>query len=195
LAKRTTSTPRLKPGSSSGVPLLEQCVVGGVAFLEKLMDRTSCLGGVCIEGVVVKNYKRLTPDGKVMIGKYVSEGFKEANGATQRALNPAKADVIQSLVTRYATEARWQKAVQHLRDSGTLLGAPQDIGPLMREIHQDVIAECGEEIKEALFKWAWKGITSGLTRGFPTWYKQRLLEGAFGGQTGDAAEIILEASG
>lgn len=156
------------------VPCLFSGIIHRAAELVYLLERTSCLGGPKIEGVVVKNYKRLTPDGKVMIGKHVSEGFKEVNGATH--VKPTRADILTALAAQYATEARWCKAVQHLRDSGTLLGSPQDIGPLMREIHADVIAECSDEIKTALFKWAWKGIACGLTRGFPEWYKKRYVE-------------------
>lgn len=159
------------------VPLLYQGTLSNPTELQHLLARESCLGGPKIEGVVVKNYNRLTPDGKAMIGKYVSEAFKEANGATHA--KGTKSDFLAALAQQYGTEARWRKAVQHLRDSGALLGAPQDIGPLMREIHNDVIKESTEEIKQVLFKWAWKGIASGLTRGFPEWYKQQLLQSAF----------------
>jgi hypothetical protein len=69
--------------------------------------------------------------------------------------------------------------VQHLREAGQLQGAVQDIGPLIQEIPRDVEKECKPEIMEALWKWAWPHIKRAVTRGFPEWYKEKLLEKAF----------------
>lgn len=49
--------------------------------------------------------------------------------------------LLELLYDSYRTEARWQKAVQHLRDEGKLLGEPKDIGPLMAEIWRDLVEE------------------------------------------------------
>jgi hypothetical protein len=36
--------------------------------------------------------------------------------------------------------------------------------------------ECEREIKDALFRWAWKRLTKSIIMGFPEWYKNLLLE-------------------
>jgi hypothetical protein len=84
------------------------------AFLET----ESVLGGCKIEGVVVKNYAKFTADKKVMMGKYVSEAFKEKHSADWKERNPNRSDVIALLIQELTTTARWQKAVQHLREAG-----------------------------------------------------------------------------
>ena len=68
------------------------------------------------------------------------------------------------------------KAVQHLREDGSLLGEPKDIGPLIKEVIRDTMEEETDYIKETLFAWAKKDIARRVTSGLPEWYKQQLLE-------------------
>lgn len=155
--------------------------------LAELMDRESCLGGEKIEGVVIKNYSRFAPDGKAMLGKYVREGFHERNCAEFRKANPKSKDIIGNLIDTYRTTARWEKSVQHLSESGHIIGDPRDIGPLLKEAQRDTLEECEAEIRDALFKWAWPQIQRGITGGLPEWYKAKLMERQFQGNEGDAA--------
>lgn len=155
--------------------------------LAELMDHESCLGGEKIEGVVIKNYSRFAPDGKAMIGKYVREGFHERNCAEFRKANPKSKDIIGNLIDTYRTTARWEKSVQHLTESGQLIGDPRDIGPLLKEAQRDTLEECEAEIRDTLFKWAWPQIQRGITGGLPEWYKAKLMERQFQGNEGDAA--------
>ena len=148
-------------------------------FFDECLEATSCLGGQKIEGLVVKNYNRFGLDGKMLRGKYVSEAFKEVNGADWKLRNPAQRDIQQSLALAYRTPARWNKAIVHLRDAGLLTDTPKDIGPLLKEINSDVLAECTDDIKDRLFKWAWKNLSREITKGFPEYYKQQLLEKQF----------------
>lgn len=140
-----------------------------------LMDRVSVLGGQKIEGLVVKNYKRYGPDKKVLMGKFVSETFKEVHAKEWKAANPNKLDVVQTLFESLKTPARWNKAVQHLREANLLSDSPQDIGLLFKEVQADVLKEEQEWIKQQLFDWAWPHICRGITRGIPEWYKENLL--------------------
>ncbi len=135
----------------------------------------SILGGPR-EGIVIKNYAQLGGDHKTLMGKYVNETFKESHTSDWKKRNPGKADMMVRLVETYKTDARWEKAVQHLAEQGVLQEAPQDIGPLLREIHVDVLNECEDEIKEILFAHYWKDLRRQLTGGFPEWYKNRLME-------------------
>lgn len=147
--------------------------------LKELMETVSFLGGNKIEGVVIKNYYRFGPDKKPLIGKFVSEAYKEVHDADWQSRNPTGKDLVAQCVAQLKTEARWHKAVQHLRDAGVLTDSPKDIGPLLKELNADVLKEEEDSIKEILFKHFWKDISRGLIRGFPEWYKEGLAQTQF----------------
>lgn len=160
------------------VPAFFQGKIESVDQLKSFLDRESCLGGTKIEGFVVKNYNRFTIEKKVMMGKFVSEAFKEKHDKSWKAANPKSGDIVLNLITMYKTEARWQKAYQHLKDDGKITDTPQDIGNLIKEVSLDVLKEESDAIKEELFKWAWPKIGRAITGGLPEWYKNKLLEGS-----------------
>ena len=142
--------------------------------LKELCARESVLGGVHMEGVVMKNYYQFGPDKKVLMAKYVRDEFKEAHKTAWKASNPSRGDVVEQLIVMYKVEARWKKAVQHLRESGELTESPKDIGPLMKEISKDVLKEHADEIKQELFDLAWPKISRGILNGFPQWWKDQI---------------------
>lgn len=150
-----------------------------LAAMTALLDTVSVLGGQKVEGVVFKNYDRFGKDGKVLMGKHVSEHFKEVHRGSWRDANPSQGDIVDVLANSLRTPARWDKAVQHLRERGALTDSPRDIGPLLKELRSDVEAEEAERVKEALFQWAWPKIVRGIGAGFPEYYKDRLLARQF----------------
>lgn len=137
-----------------------------------MLDTVSVLGGGKIEGVVIKNYDLFTKDGKLACGKIVSSDFKEMHRREWKPVN--RSSIEAELASKYCTEARWHKAVQHLAESGELKGGPEDIGPLMRELHRDVMEECGRDIAMDLLSHHRKSILKLMTAGMPAWYKERL---------------------
>lgn len=160
------------------VPLLYKGKVSNIVDMkDELLDKVSCLGGQKIEGFVVKNYSRFSTDGNAMMGKFVSEAFKEVHQTAWKDRNPQGKDFLQDLCEQYKTEARWNKAVQHLKERGALTQEPKDIGPLIKEVSNDILEECRDEIKEKLFKWAWPHIQRTSTRGLPEWFKEKLMRG------------------
>lgn len=161
------------------VPLIYSGRIESPEQLREMLSTDSILGGQKIEGVVVKNYYRFGDDGKALFGKFVSESFKESHKGDWRERNPKQGDIITQLIARYRTPARWQKAVQHLRETGELENSPKDIGKLIAEAGKDLEAEEREEIKEYLWKWAWSNIRRGITGGLPEWYKEELLKSSF----------------
>ena len=161
------------------VPLLFEGTVESADELRALLDQDSILGGQKIEGVVVKNYSRFGRDGKVMMAKHVSDRYRETQKTGWKAGNPNSKDIIRTIGEKLCTEARWQKAVQHLRDSGELENSPRDIGPLIAEMHRDIDEECGDMIRSMLYGWAKKNVIRHAIRGFPEWYKGQLLDGQF----------------
>lgn len=145
-------------------------------YFDKLLERDSVLGGAKIEGVVLKNYLAYGRDKKVLMAKYVSSAFKEKHGKDWKDRHPSRQDVVELLIGEFATEARWQKAVQHLREAGAVEGSPKDIGLLLREVGTDILKDSEDEIKARLFKHFWPQIQRGITRGLPEWYKRKLAE-------------------
>lgn len=146
-----------------------------LADLKEFFETDSFLGGQKIEGIVAKCYTKFL-NGKPLMSKLVSEAFKETHATEWKQSNPSKGDIIDQLIQQLRTDARWLKAVQHLRDNGELTNSPRDIGPLLKEINEDVKKEEEDAIKEALFKWAFPQIGRGIIKGFPEFYKEKLLE-------------------
>lgn len=166
------------------VPLLYVGEVHDIVAFRAFLDTPSVLGGQKIEGVVVKplGYGKFGRDHKALMGKYVSEAYKEVQAKAWKQDNPKGGDVLVRLGEQYATQARWAKAVQHLQERGKLENSPRDIGALIGEVPADILKECEDDIKKALFAWAWPSIKRASTRGLPEWYKQQLLEAQFGGK-------------
>jgi hypothetical protein len=136
------------------VPLLFHGKVNNINEITHLLDTTSYLGEVKIEGIVVKNYERKFLLGgqpmPLMAGKFVSEAFKEVmrTGWKKENTSPGRWETFK---TGYCTEARWQKAVQHLKENGQLENSPKDIGVLLKAIQLDLTEEEKETIKEFLW--------------------------------------------
>ncbi len=91
-------------------------------------------------------------------------------------------------MAQYKSEARWNKAVQHLRDNGELTGTPKDIGPLIKEVRQDIIAEEKENIKETLWGISQNDFLATATNGLPQFYKEQLIKGNINAVDGPSEE-------
>lgn len=169
------------------VPLLFSGSLSTVEEFSDFLATDSVLGGQKIEGVVVKPsaYNLFGEDKKCLMGKFVSEFFKEVHSREWKSSNPSQNDILNQLAVDYRTPARWQKAIQHLSESGQLDGSLRDIGKLMKEIPADIEKECAEEIKERLYRWAWPHIRRMVTAGMPEWYKEELLKKQFEQQSAE----------
>ena len=111
------------------------------------------------------------------MGKLVSEEFKETHKRSWGQQNPTRVDIITRIAEAVSTPRRWEKGLEKLRDAGTYIGGPEDIGPLLlRVVNQDIEAEEAEAIKEQLWKHFRKDILRASTFGIPQWRKDRLLE-------------------
>lgn len=164
------------------VPLIYEGEIKTKDDLVEMLDTDSYLGNVKIEGIVIKNYTqpfmirdRVFP---LMSGKFVSEKFKEKHRTDWKVKNTGKGR-WDTYVEGFRTDARWEKAVQHLRDNGELENAPRDIGKLIKEIHRDITEEEKENIKDVLWKEFGIQVLRKSTAGFPEWYKKRLAENMF----------------
>jgi len=164
------------------VPVIFKGKVNAADEIFKLLETESILGGCKVEGVVVKNYlKPFLLGGQpipLMSGKFVSEEFKESHKENWGKEYSTKGRWA-TFVDSFKTEARWSKSIQHLKESGTLENSPRDIGILLKEIQKDIEEEQKEDIKEFLWQENKREIFASATRGFPEWYKEKLLKDSF----------------
>jgi len=160
-------------------PLLFQGNAADMPTADDLLETESFLGGPRIEGFVIKNYAHELMVGDQIMpfiaGKFVSPAFREVHKQTWKGDHTAKGK-WEGFCDTYAAPARWQKAVQHLNESGLLLGEPKDIGPLVKEVQRDVAEECREEIKSFLWQEFGPELLRKSIKGLPEWYKQQLAE-------------------
>lgn len=138
-----------------------------VEELEKFLELKSFLGGD-IEGIVISSPS--------MSAKLVRQEFKEvmrekkpkaAQGDTDKA--------IQETFAAFCTQARWDKAIQHLRESDEIKGSNSDIGLIIREIQRDVLEEEEGYVKELLWSMFRRKFLSAVVEGFPKYYQEKLL--------------------
>lgn len=164
------------------VPIIFKGTIKNVEELLEMLNNKSILGEVDIEGIVVKNYNKDLIVGDrpipIMCGKYVSEKFKEVHQSKRKGEHTSKGkwEIIKE---SFRTEARWSKAVAHLRDDGKLEQSPRDIGNLMKEVKRDIIDEEKENIKNHLWKEFGEEVLRSSIRGLPEWYKQELVKNNF----------------
>jgi len=161
------------------VPWLTSGTGFGLDEFKVLLDIDSVLGGSKIEGVVIKNYDRFGKDKKALMGKYVSEEFKEKHGVEWKSNNKTSVDTITLLGQELRTDARWDKAVQHLKEQGLLANEPKDIGLLVKEVPADIEKEEIDYIKDKLYQWAWPQIKRIVVAGLPEYYKEKLANSQF----------------
>lgn len=138
---------------------------------ELLSTQRSCLGGM-MEGVVVKNYAR------GQFAKLLNPQFQEVKGApkVKRAKGAGLDGALETLGNRVVTAARLHKAYQHLRDEGKIVGGPEDIGPLIKELQADILEECVDFLRDELWELAKKPLLARAAPLTAEWYKMRLAQ-------------------
>jgi hypothetical protein len=164
------------------VPLIYKGVIESADKIMEFLGTISYLGASNIEGVVVKNYNKSFLLGgqpiPLMSGKFVSETFKETNREGWAKENTSRGK-WETFKLGFRTEARWQKAVQHLKEKSELENSPRDIGKLIAEVKKDIREEEENTIKDFLFKEFGDEILRYSTGGLPEWYKEKLLKENF----------------
>lgn len=155
----------------------DNAIIKSAEELIGLLDTDSVLGGQKIEGVVVKNYSQQFLLGgqpfPIMAGKFVAERFKEKHHKDWKTKHTGPGR-WQTFKEQFRTEARWEKAVIHMKEQGELENEPRDIGKLIKEVQNDIVAEAKTEIVEFLWKEFGKDVLRTAIRGLPEWYKEKL---------------------
>lgn len=156
-----------------------------------LLQTESILGGVKVEGIVLKPMTRnlYGEDKKLLMAKFVSEEFKEKHRTEWKGIHGEEGSrtVLERLAAALTTEARWNKAIIHADEEGQLLREPKDIGQLIRSIQADTFAEEEDYIKGVLFAWAKKDLARRVIHGFPEWYKKKLIKEQLDGLSNPAS--------
>lgn len=163
------------------VPLLHSGPLESVEALNAFFERESILGNEKLEGVVVKNFDQKCIIGQQVFpsfGKYVRAEFKERH-AKEWGPKFSEGNKLDIWLESFRAEARWQKAVQHLRDAGQLTNEPRDIGVLLKELERDLFDEERANIEKELFKLFKDQIARKARAGFPEWYREQLAKRAF----------------
>lgn len=148
------------------VPLLG-CGIYNPEGLEIYLHNKSFLGGN-IEGIVINSSR--------MSAKLVRQEFKEVMREKKpKAVQGDTDKAIHEVFSAFCTQSRWDKAIQHLRESGEIVGSSKDIGLIIREIQRDVLEEEEGYLKELLWSMFRRKFLSTVVEGFPKYYQERLL--------------------
>lgn len=156
------------------VDVTDADIEGLVKQAREMAAGPSILGGKR-EGIVLKNYGQQIHYNGVLspiFCKVVTDDFKEKHNDNWK---PGK-DHLQDLLDGYRSEARWHKAVQHLREQGVLTETVKDIGPLVRRVQDDVVAEEMQELGMKLAQHFIAEVKRISTRGLPEFYKGMLMD-------------------
>ena len=167
-----------KISKNLGIDLIPELYTGKVDInkIKELLTTQSYLGKELIEGVVIKNYNQnITLGANIfpLFTKYVRESFKERHDSEWKTKKPK--DNLQNYINGFNSEARWQKAIIHLKEKELLENSPKDIGKLILEVQKDIKEEEKENIKDYLYKFIVKDILRKSTQGLPEYYKEQLL--------------------
>ena len=90
--------------------------------------------------------------------------------------NPSAGDKLATLKESCRTEARWNKALQHLKERGEIVNEMKDLAKIAPEAVHDLEEEEKETIKNELWKLYGKSIIQYSVKGLPEWYKKLLME-------------------
>lgn len=151
--------------------------------VEKLLSIDSILGGTKVEGVVLKpmDYNLFDPyQGRVLMGKLVSTAFREIENIKIKK-TASLTDIITSMIDSVATDARFEKSVQVMREDGLLTNSTTDIGSLLKLITTDIREEEMDRLKEEIIKHfnpdrIVREVLKGAARRVPDWYRSYLLK-------------------
>lgn len=160
------------------VPVLARGKFTTAEVLERLLEIESFLGGVTVEGIVIKNYSQFHSvsylAGAPVFGKYVREEFRELN----RQVWGVGRSLEERVMEHFPLEPRWKKTVQHLSDSGRLGHGVKDIGLLMTAVEDDFEQESKALVQDLLWNEFGHSLRRMARRGFAEWYKKKLLHEA-----------------
>lgn len=110
-------------------------------LLGDLINRPSAYGSEVLEGIAIKNYRRVNQYGRPLWGKVVRDDFKETNRSTFKKLGISSDDEFK-IVETFATEARIRKRILSMvNDGGHELSMKLMSSGLFHEVARDIFSE------------------------------------------------------
>ncbi len=128
-------------------------------MLKEFLNKESSLGKEKVEGIIIKNYNKTYPVdmlstksyfGFHLVGKWVREDFKEKLNKEWNVKK--KMESMQGIIEALLTEARLNKAIQHLKEEGKIQNEKRDLAHLIPEFIEDIIDEERQWIEKQLWK-------------------------------------------
>lgn len=145
--------------------------------IEFYLNSHSSLQGTTVEGVVIKNYHihiaDMNGELRPLFSKYVRPSFKEMNNKEWKT-KPGKRPVIDEVMDIFNKDAIFQKAVQHLNESGEAEHHMRDMQKLIPLVYQDLYEEYMPAIQELIVKRYEHDIQRAIISGLPEFYKKYL---------------------
>ena len=147
--------------------------------LTNLMKMKPYLGGDTIEGVVIKRMRHNTlygVDKKVLLAKYVSNDFKERHIKNWNKDKVAKKEIPTVIAQQFATEARFEKALQYLKetDQYEVENPLRNIPLIINRVWQDIEEEEEQTMKDQLYNQFKRDIRKRVSSPIPIWFKGKL---------------------
>lgn len=146
-------------------------------IIDNYLGKTSMLGGVIEEGVVVKSYGRKTRYGRPYFAKLVTAEFAERQNTKTKPVRVGSG-IGEWAVESFFTPARLLKAIQKIKENGEWIEVPtkKNIGKLIGVVSKDIHDEHYEEIANRAAQVAWKETTTLVARKIAPTLDQILLE-------------------
>jgi len=148
-----------------------------------IKNNKSMLGGTIPEGLVIKARSILIMNERrkvlePVMFKYVRREFQEKNREVwAREKKPSLEVVLERLAGTLKSEARWHKAVQHLKEEGRLKEGLRAIPDIIEEAWRDILEEEKDLLVEAFLQLHGHKLKKIVTSSIPGWYKEYLATG------------------
>ena len=155
--------------------------------LTEYLKTPSVLGNTILEGVVIKNYHNSYPAllastqaffGYPLVGKLVRDDFKERLNKEWSAKKQRETPLAK-VTKEFLTEARFNKAIQHLKDNGEITYEMRDLKNIIPEFYKDLIEEEHDEIVKLAMADFWQHLKRRCDGYAVKTWKQYLIDKQF----------------
>lgn len=156
--------------------------------LNEYLKTPSILGNTVLEGIVIKNYNRSYPAllastqaffGYPLVGKIVRDDFKERLNKEWSGKKQREAPLTK-VVAEFLTEARFNKAIQHLVDDGKITYEMNNLKDIIPEFYNDLLDEEKDAIIAVVMESFWKPLKRKCDNFAVQRWKEYLVEKQFG---------------
>ena len=144
--------------------IASQVKINNPEDLNEYLETESVLGGTKVEGIVIRNsYKSYPPllvstmafTNYPLVGKLVRDDFKERL-QKEWSTKKQRETPLAKVSTEFFTDARFNKAINHLNDAGKITYEMNNLKDIIPEFYSDLIDEERQEIMELALDDFWR---------------------------------------